>query len=107
MLRRTEQRELSRREALQILAAAAPLFTGCAFGKEAERPPKRISITEALDFYQNQEYLHERMMIVAAGWRSNSEPGEEDWFEELGQEEFEAEDFFDDFADAEFQLWVR
>lgn len=46
-------------------------------------------------------------MVVAAGWRTNVGPGEDDWFEELGSEEFEAEDFLQDFSDAEFQLWGR
>ncbi|HZY62693.1 MAG TPA: hypothetical protein VFE38_09215 [Edaphobacter sp.] len=108
MLRRTELRELSlsRREALQMLAAS-PFLIRSGFRDQIERLPRRISIKEALDFHENQQHLHDVLMVVAAGWRSNIEAGEEDWFEELGAEEFEAEDFLEDFAEAKFQLWVR
>jgi hypothetical protein len=69
--------------------------------------PKRISVREALDFYQRQRHWHGILMVVGAGWRLEMEPGEEDWFEELGPEEFEDEDFLEEFADAELQLWTR
>lgn len=96
---------ISRREVLRLLAASP--FACSTFRDKAERFPKRISITEAFNFYQNQRHLHEGLVVVAVGWRSNPEHGEEDWYEELGQDEFEAEDFLEDFADAKFQLWLR
>ena len=73
---------LSRREVLQMLAVSS-FFVRMPFRHEVERFPRRISITEALDFHQNQQHLHDVLMVVAAGWRSNPEAGEEDWFEEL------------------------
>jgi hypothetical protein len=69
--------------------------------------PKRISIDEALDFYRNHKAKHKILMIMAAEWRVCSEPGEEDWFEELTSDEFEDEEFIEDFRDAQFLLCVR
>lgn len=69
--------------------------------------PKRISLEEALDFYRNQAGKHDIIMVAAAGWRVNPEPGEENWFEELTADEFEDEDFLEDFAEADLQLWMR
>jgi hypothetical protein len=94
------------REVLRMLTVSS-FFVRIPFRDEVERFPQRISITEALDFHQNQQHLHDVLMVVAAGWRSNSEAEEEDWFEELCPDELEDEDFLDDFADAQFQLWVR
>jgi hypothetical protein len=72
-----------------------------------ERFPKRISIQEALHFYTYQSHLHDILMVMATGWLTNPEPREEFWFLELGPDEFEEEDFLEDFADADFEIWVR
>ena len=69
--------------------------------------PIRVSAIEALNFYRHEIAKHDVLMVMAAGWRENPEPGEEDWFEELGADEFEVEDFLDEFSDATFELWVR
>ena len=69
--------------------------------------PIRVSAVEALNFYRYEAEKHDILMVVAANWRENPEPGEEDWFEELGPDEFEVNDFLDEFSGATFELWVR
>lgn len=69
--------------------------------------PKRISAREALDFYEYEAEMHDILMVMAAHWRENPEPGEEDWFEELGVDDFEVEDFLEEFSEATLELWAR
>ena len=71
------------------------------------RFPKRISPTEAINFYRYEPEKHQVLMVMAAHWRITPEPGEEDWFEELTADEFEDEDFLETFADADVKLFVR
>ena len=66
-----------------------------------------VSAIEAWNFYRHETDKHEVLMVMAAYWRENPEPDEEDWFEELGSDEFDLEDFLDEFSDATFELWMR
>ena len=69
----------------------------------------QLTPLEALDFYFLQADLHDDFMVVAAAWRLNPEPGEEDWFEELTADEFEQEkeEYLEQFKNAAFQIWSR
>jgi hypothetical protein len=69
--------------------------------------PIQLSPIEALNFYRHEPEKHDVLMVMAANWRQCPEPGEEDWFEELGPDEFEDEDFLDEFATATLQLWMK
>jgi len=71
------------------------------------RFPLAISAEEAMRFYKYQADKHEVLMVMAANWREIEEPGEEGWFEELGPDEFEGEDFFIEFSAARLELWPR
>jgi hypothetical protein len=71
------------------------------------RFPMSITPAQALSFHQNHPELHDLLMVMAADWRTNPEPGEEDWFEELTADEFDTEDFLTDFSEARLQLWLR
>jgi hypothetical protein len=68
--------------------------------------PIQLTAIEALNFYRHESSKHEFLMVVAAGWREEPELGEEDWFEELGPDEFD-EDFLNNFDGATIQLWMR
>ena len=71
------------------------------------RFPMSVTPAQALSFHQNHPELYDLLMVMAADWRTNPEPGEEDWFEELTADEFDTEDFLTDFSEARLQLWLR
>lgn|GEM_PF-4079866 len=69
--------------------------------------PMLISAHEALRFHYVYSSQHPYLMVMAAHWRVDIQAGDEDWFEELTADELEDDYFLEDFADADFQLWVR
>jgi hypothetical protein len=71
------------------------------------RFPMSVTPAQALSFHQNHAELHDLLMVMAADWLTNPEPGEEDWFLELTPDEFDDEDFLIHFAEARLQLWLR
>ena len=71
------------------------------------RFPMSVTPAQALSFHRDHAELHDLLMVMAADWHTNPEPGEEGWFEELTSDEFQDEDFLSDFADARMQLWLR
>jgi len=77
------------------------------FETKVIRFPKHISAIEALNFFRHQTGKHDVLVVMAADWRENPEPSEESWFEELTADEFEDEEFLDEFAEANIQLWMR
>lgn len=68
--------------------------------------PLRISAESALGVHLLQKQFGQMgILIMAANWQDNPEPGEEDWFVELTSDELDDEDFLEDFAEAPFELW--
>ena len=74
---------------------------------KTELYPRRIDINEALYFHRRLVERHKVIMVMARYWRIKPIQGEEDWYEELTADELDDEDFLNDFANAEFQLWMR
>jgi hypothetical protein len=71
------------------------------------RFPMTVTTEQALRFHRDHAQLHDLLMVMGADWLTNPEPGEEDWFLELTQDEFDDEDFMEQFAEARLQLWLR
>ena len=69
--------------------------------------PLKISIYDALRFHNQQRGKPQNLLVMARYWRTNVMDAEEDWYEELTADELEDENFLQEFADAEFQLWLR
>jgi len=71
------------------------------------RFPMSVTPAQALSFHRDHAELHDLLMVMAADWLTNPEPGEEDWFLELTQDEFDDEDFLTNFSEARMELWLR